>query len=188
MSDPALRKAYLIQMSGRIAEGLRPENQQAVMKKLLILVMAIAAISTAKAQQYDWAIGVRGGYDATSLSVKHVFGNSNAIEALVGWGYSKHGSGFNLTGLYEFNVPVIAPGFNFYYGAGAHLGSWAYKAGHDDGKNDGFNIGLDAIVGLEYKIPNAPIAFSLDWKPRLDLAPSTEFLALGFALGVKYAF
>ncbi len=158
------------------------------MKKFLLLIAAVMISSAASAQYYDWAIGVRGGWDATSLSVKHVFNNGNAAEALVGWSYSKHGSGVNFTGLYEFNVPIIGNGFNLYYGAGAHVGGWTYKAGHDEGKNSGFNLGLDAIVGLEYSLKVAPLAFSLDWKPRLDFLPSTEFVATSLALGVKFTF
>lgn len=158
------------------------------MKKFLLLIAAVMITSVASAQYYDWAIGVRGGWDATSLSVKRVFNNGNAAEALVGWSYSKHGSGFNFTGLYELNVPIIGNGFNLYYGAGAHVGGWNYKAGHDEGKNSGFNLGIDAIVGLEYSLKAAPLAFSVDWKPRLDFLPSTEFVATSLALGVKFTF
>lgn len=158
------------------------------MKKFMLLIAAVLITSVASAQYYDWAIGVRGGVNATSLTVKRVFSSSNAIEALVGWSYSKHGSGFNFTGLYERNVSIIGNGFNLYYGAGAHVGGWNYKAGHEDGKNNGFNLGLDAIVGLEYSLKVAPLAFSVDWKPRLDFLPSTEFVATGFALGIKYTF
>lgn len=158
------------------------------MKKFLLLIAAVMISSAASAQYYDWAIGVRGGVNATQLSVKHVFNNSNAVEALAGLGYSKHGSGFNFTALYEWNVPIIANGLNLYYGAGAHVGGWTYKSGHSEGKNNGFNLGLDAIVGLEYSLKVAPLAFSLDYKPRLDFLPSTEFIATGFALGIKYTF
>ena len=61
-------------------------------------------------------------------------------------------------GLYEWTQPVINNDFNLYYGVGGHLGAAANK----------FAIGIDAIVGLEYKIPNAPIAFSLDYKPSVN--------------------
>jgi hypothetical protein len=43
-------------------------------------------------------------------------------------------------------------------------------------------------VGLEYSLKVAPLAFSLDWKPRLDFLPSTEFVATSLALGVKFTF
>lgn len=158
------------------------------MKKFLLLIAAVMISSAASAQYYDWAIGVRGGVNATSLTVKHVFNNGNAVEALTGWSYSKHGSGFNFTGLYEFNVPIIGNGFNLYYGAGAHVGGWNYKAGHDESKNNGFNLGLDAIVGLEYSLKVAPLAFSIDFKPRLDFLPSAEFQYSNVALGIKYTF
>ncbi|MBR4148802.1 MAG: hypothetical protein IKT94_01540 [Rikenellaceae bacterium] len=158
------------------------------MKKFLLLIAAVMISSAASAQYYDWAIGVRGGLNASSLTVKHVFNNGNAAEALVGWSYSKLGSGFNLTGLYEFNVPIIGNGFNLYYGAGAHLGGWTYKEGSSENKNNGFNLGLDAIVGLEYSLKVAPLAFSIDFKPRIDFLPSAEFQYSNVALGIKYTF
>ena len=158
------------------------------MKKFLLLIAAVMISSAASAQYYDWAIGVRGGLNASSLTVKHVFNNGNAAEALVGWSYSELGSGFNLTGLYEFNVPIIGNGFNLYYGAGAHLGGWNYKEGSSENKNNGFNLGLDAIVGLEYSLKVAPLAFSIDFKPRIDFLPSAEFQYSNVALGIKYTF
>lgn len=158
------------------------------MKKLLVFVAAVMISSAASAQYYDWAIGIRGGFESTSLSVKRVFSSDNALEALIGWSYSDHGSGFNVTGLYEFNVPVIGNGFRLYYGLGGHVGNWKYKEAHKKDKNDGFNLGVDAVIGFEYSMRSAPLAFSIDWKPRLDFTPSTEFLATGFAIGVKYTF
>lgn len=162
------------------------------MKKFLLLIAAVIISSAASAQYYDWAIGVRGGANATSLSVKHIFNNGNAAEALIGWGYSsygstaRHGGGFNFTGLYEWNVPIIGNGFNLYYGAGAHLGAWSYK---EATRKSGFNFGLDVIVGLEYSLKSAPLAFSIDYKPRLEFLPEPDFFGmLDFALGIKYTF
>lgn len=118
---------------------------------------------------------MRFGGDTGGISVKHRFSSSHAIEGLLST-YWK--DGFMVTALYERYVPVIGPGWNFYYGAGAHLGSFART----------FLLGADAIVGLEYKIPGAPIALSLDWKPALNLVEVFDFWAADFALGVRYTF
>jgi hypothetical protein len=48
-------------------------------------------------------------------------------------------------------------------------------------------LGADAVVGLEYVIPKAPIAISLDLNPRLELA-SGPFFDLAPGLGLKYTF
>ena len=150
------------------------------MKRLKIFLITVASIlfagSALKAQNYNWAIGVRGGVTASGITVKYNFDPANAIEGIVDFA-----QGFNLYALYERNIPVIAEGFNFYYGAGANIGSW----GHHDGE---FTFGIDGIVGLEYKIASLPLAFSLDYKPNLNLIQKAKFHATDFGLGIKVAF
>ena len=75
----------------------------------------------------------------------------------------------------------IGEGFEFYYGAGANLGSWDY----DDGE---FTFGVNGIIGLEYKIRELPLAFSLDYKPNLNVIGKTGFHAADFGLGIRVAF
>ena len=75
----------------------------------------------------------------------------------------------------------IGEGFEFYYGAGANLGSWDY----DDGE---FTFGVNGIIGLEYKIREFPLAFSLDYKPNLNVIGKTGFHAADFGLGIRVAF
>lgn len=147
------------------------------MKKVLLLVVLAFAVTTGFSQDYNWAVGVRGGTISSGLTVKNKINASTAIEGILSIPYD---DGFMVTALYEKFVPVIADGFNLYYGGGAHIGSWGY-----DNK---FRFGIDGIVGLEYKINNAPIAFSIDYKPSLDIISDTEFHLGGFALGVKFVF
>ena len=86
--------------------------------------------------------------------------------------------GITRAGLYEWTQPVINNDFNLYYGVGGHLGAAANK----------FAIGIDAIVGLEYKIPNAPIAFSLDYKPSVNFMNLNAYGLFDLALGIKFTF
>lgn len=150
-----------------------------MMRKILILcsVLLLAAAGRLSAQEYNWAIGVRGGVTATGISVKHNFDPANSIEALVDFV-----QGVNVYALYERNIPVIAQGFNFYYGGGVNLGGWEK---HDKTR---FTMGIDGIVGLEYKIQSIPLAFSVDYKPCLNFAGNTGFHAADFGLGIKVAF
>ena len=89
---------------------------------------------------------------------------------------SRRGSTYTLC-----TIPVIGEGFEFYYGAGANLGSWDY----DDGE---FTFGVNGIIGLEYKIRELPLAFSLDYKPNLNVIGKTGFHAADFGLGIRVAF
>lgn len=143
---------------------------------VLLFILVIAAFSQGKAQNYNWAIGVRGGVTASGITVRHNFDPSNSIEAIIDFA-----QGFNLYALYERNIPVIEEGFNFYYGAGANIGAW-------DHHHSEFAFGIDGVIGLEYKLPTIPLAFSLDYKPNLNLIEKTKFHALDFGLGVKVTF
>ena len=148
------------------------------MKKILLLVAMVFAINTGFAQDYNWAVGVRAAGYSSGLSVKHKMNASSAIEGILSIPYD---NGFLITGLYEKYVPVISNGFNFYYGGGAHIGSLTHS-------DDNFRLGIDGVVGLEYKIPEVPIAFSLDYKPAFDIITDAEFHFTDFGLSVKYVF
>lgn len=146
------------------------------MKRILIAIIVMAGCAAAaNAQDYSWGVGVRAGGEMGGFSVKHKFDPASAVEAILAMPWD---DGFVVTGLYERHVPVIGDGFNLYYGGGGHIGGW-------DG---GLAVGIDGIVGLEYKIANAPIAFSLDYKPIFNIGEDTRFYMADFALGVKFTF
>ncbi len=147
------------------------------MKKIIVLLFVmVLASAKLSAQDYNWAIGVRGGVTMSGLSVKYNFDPANSIEGMLDFA-----QGFNIVALYERHIPVITNGFRFYYGAGANLGAWHH---HDDK----FTLGIDGIVGLEYKISSIPLAFSLDYKPFLNFIGHTGFHAADFGLTIKVAF
>lgn len=149
------------------------------MKKLLLILAVISLFGATKAsaQDYNWAVGIRGGVTVSGITVKHNFDPANSIEGMVDFT-----RGVNVYALYERNIPVISEGFNFYYGGGANIGSWAK---HSYNK---FTMGINAIVGLEYKIRSLPLAFSVDYKPCLNFIGYTGFRAADFGLSAKFTF
>ncbi|MDR0971857.1 MAG: hypothetical protein LBM25_05700 [Bacteroidales bacterium] len=148
------------------------------MKKLfLVAILSLSLAIGVNAQGYNWGVGLRLGADY-GLTVKKQLG-SGALDFMGNF----HNHGFQVSGLYEWQNNVINKDFTLYYGVGPSLGFW------DNDKGDGaFGLGIDGIIGLEYKIPNVPIALSLDWKPSFELMPQTGFYWKGFALSVKYVF
>ena len=53
----------------------------------------------------------------------------------------------------------------------------------------GVGLGVDGIVGLEYKIPKAPIALSLDVKPFVEfVSRGYIYSSLDPGLGIKITF
>lgn len=127
-------------------------------KRIGLIVAALWAVTGLSAQNYQCAVGVRGGVTATGLSVRYHFDPVNALEGMLDFA-----QGFNIYALYERTIPVIGEGFEFYYGAGANLGSWDY----DDGE---FTFGVNGIIGLEYKIRGASsgIFFGLQTESERD--------------------
>ena len=170
------------------------------MKRLFVIIAGLVlASSVAGAQSYDWAAGLRAGIDGTGLTGKMNFGGGRTIEAMAiygNYGYDRHSRGdgyddpvhpynhFNFVALYEWNTPVIADGFNLYYGLGGHVGG---ASSYDD---SALVVGADAILGLEYKIPSIPIAISLDYRPFLDMVKLWRpcLRAYDIGIGVKYCF
>jgi hypothetical protein len=163
------------------------------MKKILIITLiAVSTIFTTQslfAQSYQTALGAKfGGYE-NGLSIKYFMQKDVALEGILG--FRSHG--VVVTGLYEihaeaFNVPEL----KFYYGGGAHIGSINGDYNRFGSNSQTYNgnsllLGADGVIGLEYKIPNAPIGISLDLNPRLELA-SGPFFDLAPALGLKYTF
>lgn len=61
------------------------------------------------AQNYQCAVGVRGGVTATGLSVRYHFDPVNTLEGMLDFA-----QGFNIYALYERTIPVIGEGFEFY--------------------------------------------------------------------------
>lgn len=158
------------------------------MKKLLFTLITGVAIFAmcsidAKAQDYKNAIGGRfGSYNGITFKTGL---NKNAMLELIGnFRSSKNVDYIQLTGLYEvYNAIGGAPGLNWYYGGGASIGTVKVKGFDSD-----VSLGLNGVLGLDYKFKGAPINLSLDWIPTLRLTPDTDFYSGDIGLGVRFTF
>lgn len=153
------------------------------------LPFAVNAQSTSSS--YNTAIGLRAG-GTSGLTVKHFTSKGAAWEGIIGlWN-----NAFSLTALYEKHAHAGAPGLNWYYGGGGHIaaqngrfGNRSYYYHRDYYKNDGVGIGIDGIVGIEYKITPIPFAISFDLKPFIEInTRGGAFFALDPGLGLKFTF
>ena len=142
---------------------------------------------------YKNAFGLRLG-ETSGLTYKHLFGSSNAFEAIVGlWPYR-----IGLTGLLEKNINAGAPGLTFYYGGGAHVnvGDTKYRRYYSYSREDyvytrtsEFAFGIDGIIGIEYKFKPVPFAVSTDIKPFIESNQNgNTYLAIDPSIGVKLTF
>lgn len=137
----------------------------------------------------DWAIGLRFGYPS-GLSVKH-YGASNNWDFTVGAWAPRYGDSWGLfvSGFYQKQQATgWANGLDWYYGIGGGFGarSWRYRDSKYRGDSEVF-LAVGGQLGLEYTIPSAPIAFSLEVVPLLDVIPGF-WPYMGGNLGIKYKF
>lgn len=159
------------------------------MKKYLVIALLCLFSLGAKAQDYNWAIGVRGGLNDSGVTLKHILSDYNALELTYNFQYARdrmlHASVFSL--LYEWNQPVFSDGFLLYYGLGAHIGS-ATMTKEDSDNYGQIALGVAGVFGLEYKLYSAPIAFSLDYRPFLNVLPQVRGFIGNVGLGIKLCF
>lgn len=136
---------------------------------------------------YRAAIGIRAG-ETSGVTFKFRTGGSSNIELLAGiWS-----DWLNLTALYEKNVPAFnVNGLKWYYGAGGHIGfaTGTYNEGRLYSRGEEFALGIDGVVGLEYKIPPIPFAVSIDIKPLVEIYRNGDlWLGIDPGIGVKFTF
>lgn len=159
-----------------------------LIKIYALTLIGFASFFSASAQSlgtdYKTALGVKVYPGA--ISVKSFVQPNRAIEGLgYFWNY-----GTRITGLYEIHGDIAgAPGLKWYVGPGAHIGFW-----NDDWRktyptrNDGVNMGIDGVLGLDFKFKGAPINMSIDWQPSFNIIGYNYFESGWGGLAVRYTF
>ncbi len=155
------------------------------MRRISLVLVCLAFVTLSQAQSksgggstYRNALGVKV-WDGGGISFKHFLTENNAME-LIGYFWS-HGT--RITGLYEIHGPISgASGLKWYIGPGAHVGFYNTKYG------DGSFIGIDGVLGLDYKFKGAPINVSLDWQPSFEFGDNRGFVGSWGGLGIRYTF
>jgi len=161
------------------------------MKKLVLMLTVILGMAQfTTAQQYNTAIGIKGGFPGYgALSVKHFFGGASAVEFNLGGGAHN----IWLQGLYERNTNIEG-GLDWYWGVGADVGFWSngYRY-YNNRYNDDYYYnrggawgGLDGVIGLEYTFEEFPLNLALDVNPTVRLFPYVGF-GIGGALAARIA-
>ena len=172
-------------------------------KRIILVASMLTFALIAEAQEikepavnsssYKTAIGLRAG-ETSGLTIKQFVGSRTAVEGIVGvWHH-----GFSATVLVEgYSSAFAVSGLNWYYGAGGHFSAQTghhiyHRHGrhyHDYYERGVWGLGADLIFGIEYKIPDTPIAMSLDVKPYLEIMSNSYFRgSIDPGLGLKVVF
>ena len=130
---------------------------------------------------YETALGVKVSA-GVAASYKKFITESNALEFQTMF-FNK---GVRLIGLYEFHFYNIEglDGLGWYVGPGAHVGF--YYAKYKTVYNTIADIGLDGVIGLDYRLKNTPINFSLDWQPSFGLLGKSGIQPQFGGLAIRY--
>lgn len=152
----------------------------------ITLLTTILFATTAYAQApYDRALGVKfpGGL---SLTYKKFVADTRNLEAQ----FTAWHQGFRVAGLYEFNFYVFdkVPELSWFVGPGAHIGFWKPEDDTTKNYNSHADVGIDGIIGLDYKFKNAPINVSIDWQPTVTLIGNAGFTPVFGGIAVRYTF
>jgi hypothetical protein len=132
------------------------------MKFFLLLLFFVVSLnclmaqnSTANSTEYKTAIGVKV-WAGAGVSIKTFIKDNNAVE-LIGY-FDRFGT--RITGLYEFHGNLSTDGsLKWYVGPGAHVSLYKNSTA----------VGIDGVVGIDYKFSNIPLNLALDWQPAFEL-------------------
>lgn len=149
---------------------------------LALVVLNLQSFSQPTGTRYKTAVGVK--IYPGAISLKHFVQKDRALEGLLYfWEY-----GTRVTGLYEIHGDINgAPGLKWYVGPGAHIGFW-----NDDWEDEypyrkhGVSVGIDGVIGLDYKIKGAPINLSLDWQPSFNFIGYNYFESGWGGFAIRY--
>ena len=171
------------------------------MKLTLALILLLVAALTCNAQYYKNSSGIRLGY-TSGLTYKHFINDEQAMEFIA----SGRNEGFQATTLYQFHRPMdigFHDQFFLFYGVGGHIGFerlddqrllGPFVPGVDPefrtSERSFFTMGVNTVLGIEYRWLNVPMTIGLDIKPYLDFIGMrrTKIRFWDTALSFKYIF
>lgn len=172
-----------------------------MIKLLATLTIILISVGSSYAQYYANSAGLRLG-GSSGITYKRFVTEVQAFELLLSW----RDKGTQLTGLYMWNKPLNIgenEKFFFYYGGGSHFGyvkrsnKVLYYPGEESSSPSFyyedkayFSMGVDAILGIEYRFLSIPVTIALDTKPYFSFQgfryTRSDFWDSSFA--IKYTF
>lgn len=134
--------------------------------------------SQANGNSYKTAIGFK--FYPAGVTLK-TFVRPNAAFEAIGYFWDR---GTRITALYEYHFNISQSGnLKWYIGPGVHVGF--YKPAFYDG---GTSIGIDGVLGLDYKFPGIPFNVSLDWQPSFEFGDYAGVSGNWGGIALRYAF
>jgi len=171
------------------------------MKHLFTLLLLLIFSAGLSAQDYKNSAGFRLG-KTDGLTYKKYLLEDQAVEFMLGFGGQDKGMQGYVIYQWNYQIPTsFTESLYLYYGAGGHVGyirpsgSRYYYLNDatiilEDGKQTYYTIGVDGVVGLEYRIFTVPMTVSMEVKPYFEYygLRYTQFRFWDFGFTAKYIF
>jgi len=161
---------------------------------ILIFLISLCQPFSASAQQYLGA-GIRMSPDGLGFTGKIFINKKIAFEAQLNAGglFAEEGKSFNAVSMFQYHLPLMDPSWRVFFGGGFYSGVW----NHDHGfiyREENFRkkkyegiLGICGIGGVEHFFKNGPLAFSLDFKPSVNVLSNVDFFSHNlFGLSLRY--
>ena len=152
----------------------------------LFLLCTLGATKSSFAQRgapYNTSVGLfldlGNGPTWVGPHIKHYFTANDAGQFMVLFG--DHTTTLGAEYSYNKDIPG-ARGLRWNIGVGPQVHFFSFNGWSQT------NVSLRPQVGLEYKIPGAPLAFGFDWRPYWQLTHNSDFEAGRFGMSFKYTF
>ncbi len=150
---------------------------------LMITYLANSQASTEEyTSPYKKAIGFK--LNPGAISYRSFYTRNKAVEGIGVISID----GFQLTILNEKYTPFAnAENLTWYIGYGGHFNLWSekYKL-NNPAKSAGVAVGADGMLGLDYKLKNAPINISVDIQPAFNFVGASYFDLGWGGIGIRY--
>lgn len=164
---------------------------------LLFMFLMVSVI----AQEYKNSAGFRLG-KTDGVTYKRFLTDNAAIEFMLGFG--GYDNGTQIYSIYQWHYQIPTPfteSLYMYYGVGGHAGYINTNINRNYYTNDStvvteneskayYTIGVDGVIGLEYRIFAVPMTVSMELKPYFEYygLRYTQFRFWDFGFTVKYIF
>jgi hypothetical protein len=142
---------------------------------LFLLTASYAQNNTAQSRSYKTAAGVKL-WNGAGLNLKTFISEKSALE-FTGF-FNRFGT--TISGLYEIHGDLNTEGnFKWYIGFGGHVNLFKNTTG----------VGVDGVIGLDYKISDLPLNIAFDWQPDVSFGIADKNgLNSRAGLAVRYTF
>lgn len=160
-----------------------------------VIIILIFIAGELNAQNYTRDYGIRFG-DQVTAGYRQFYDDEQAVEAMFSFGRR----GMKITILKEHTMPAFgsfSENVYFIYGYGAHAGfryADRYRVLNRTYRIDDYRfmplLGLDGMVGIEYRFQKFPIIAGFDLKPYFEYSTIQIFNLFlnSFGFSLKYRF